>query len=95
MVSHTGEETNFGASRPLNAPKSVKVIAGSKYDPCKIQVNNILISVKTIQDRWRIDDEWWREKQISRMYYRCILENHHVLIVFQDLIMKKWYIQAG
>ncbi|MDP9236398.1 MAG: hypothetical protein M3P30_03200 [Chloroflexota bacterium] len=49
--------------------------------------------VALIQDRWRIDDEWWREPPVSRMYYRLQLEGERVMTVYQDLAGGAWWLQ--
>jgi hypothetical protein len=40
------------------------------------------LRVVELQDRWRIDDEWWR-KEISRMYWQVVLEDGQQLVVFE------------
>jgi hypothetical protein len=49
--------------------------------------------VAAVQDRWRIDDEWWRETAISRMYWSLQLEGGRVLTVYRDLIGGGWWLQ--
>ena len=49
--------------------------------------------VAAIQSRWRIDDEWWRERPISRLYYSLLLEDGRLLTVFQDLHTGQWHEQ--
>jgi hypothetical protein len=51
------------------------------------------IPVQEIADRWRIDDEWWRQ-EISRMYFRVVLTGGRVLTVFQNLITSDWFLQT-
>jgi hypothetical protein len=51
------------------------------------------LKVKLIDDRWRIDDEWWRTKPISRMYYAIVLETGQQMVVYKDLINNTWYRQ--
>jgi hypothetical protein len=46
--------------------------------------------VACVQDRWRIDDEWWRETAISRMYYQLQLEGGRVITIYRDLIGGDW-----
>lgn len=41
--------------------------------------------VEAVQDRWRIDDEWWREAALSRLYYELRLEGERVVTVYRDL----------
>ncbi len=47
----------------------------------------------TVRSAWRIDDEWWREEPVSRLYYSVLLETGVVLTIFRDLITDKWYKQ--
>ena len=95
MVPDTREETGSSTSRPLNVPKAVKVISDIQNFPRKIQIGRLYLSVKKIQDRWRIDDEWWREQSLSRAYYQCLLETSDVVIIFQDLVRNIWFKQSG
>ena len=93
MVPNTGEKANFNSSRSLNEPKSLEVMTGSENMPYKIRIRGIWKSVTGIQDICRIDDEWWREKPISRIYYMCILKTEEAVVIFQDLITNSWYRQ--
>ncbi len=95
MVSYTRKKTNASTSRPLNAPNDIKVTTDLNDLPNGMKILGLHQPVKEIQDRWRIDDEWWREKPISRMYYKCLLKNFAVVILFQDLITKEWYKQSA
>jgi hypothetical protein len=52
-------------------------------------------AVVGIRDRWRLDDEWWRERPVSRLYYALLLEDGALLVVFQDLIEGGWYEQRA
>jgi hypothetical protein len=44
-------------------------------------------------DRWRIDDEWWRERPVARMYYSLQLDDGATLTVYQDLLDSQWHVQ--
>jgi hypothetical protein len=52
------------------------------------------IAVEAVVETWRIDDEWWRDKPISRMYWRVALEDRRVVDVYRDLASGKWWRQA-
>jgi hypothetical protein len=56
-------------------------------------VEGVMRTVASIQDRWRIDDEWWREPAVSRMYYALQLEGDRVVTVYQDLAEGAWWLQ--
>ena len=89
MVKDTGEATSPSAIKPINRPELVRV--KEARDTRLLEVEGI--SVASVVDRWRIDDEWWREGPISRMYYRILLEDGHSLTIFQDLKDLGWYRQ--
>jgi hypothetical protein len=52
-----------------------------------------LRAVSAVQDRWRIDDEWWRETPVSRLYYAVQLEGGRVVTVYADLVGGGWWLQ--
>jgi len=47
-----------------------------------------------IEDRWRIDDEWWRAEPISRFYYAVLLGSGQRLVLYKDLVKNEWYRQT-
>jgi hypothetical protein len=51
-------------------------------------------AVASIEDRWRIDDEWWRSAPLSRVYYTLILASGQRLELYKDLINQRWYRQT-
>ena len=58
-----------------------------------MQFEGAMRDVASVQDRWRIDDEWWRETPLSRMYYQLRLEGDRVVTVYQDLVGGAWCVQ--
>ncbi len=93
MVQNTGEKANVNPGRAVNEPKPLEVVIDSEKMPHKIKIRGIWKFVIGIQDIWKIDDEWWREKPISRVYYMCILRTEEALVIFHDLITNNWYRQ--
>jgi hypothetical protein len=79
--------------RSLHQPKLIHGAADAKGKPTMLVINGQRKQVASIEDRWRIDDEWWR-KEISRMYFDVILEDGQRLTVFHDLIADAWYLQT-
>jgi len=75
--------------RPLNAPRPVRVVEAPDGAPTSINGRR----VERIADRWRIDDEWWREEPVSRMYYEVELVGGIRWTGYKDLISGKWYEQ--
>lgn len=47
-----------------------------------------------VDDVWCVEDEWWRERPISRRYYRLALAGGRVLTLYHDRGGGAWYAQA-
>ena len=94
MVQNTGETRRPGSIRPLRAPLELRVITAEGNIPEAMVVGGSRLHVAAIQDRWRIDDEWWRPNTVSRAYYQLTLEDGRTLTVFNDLISSRWYQQS-
>jgi len=76
----------------LRASKPIKVETDSKGNLRTIK-KGTTVQIVRVEGRWRIDDEWWRRKPISRLYYQVLLANEHRITIFQDLINDRWYEQ--
>ncbi|MDI6858340.1 MAG: hypothetical protein QME71_08515 [Dehalococcoidia bacterium] len=61
--------------------------------PAAVVLGGRRLAVSQVQDVWRIDDEWWRE-EVSRLYYRLLLEDGRALTVYRDLVKDKWWRQS-
>ena len=95
MVENSGTPKSAGAFLPINPPYSIQVQVGRDGKPRMIWVRGRPFAIKEITDRWRIDDEWWTEQPISRMYYECVLSNGRRIVVFLDLITIQWFQQIN
>jgi hypothetical protein len=80
--------------RAFNVPKPIRVEADARGRPLAVANRaNGLIPVAEIQDRWRVNDDWWR-KEIHREYWLVILEGVGMLTIFHDLMEPaRWYLQ--
>ena len=81
--------------RPLNAPAPLRVELDADGRIIAIWRQGRLTprTIAAIQDRWRIDDEWWREHRVARMYYEVVLDDGTLLTMFQDLVADEWFEQ--
>ena len=79
--------------QPLKQPRPVAVETGESGEPVAVVLGGRRLEVAQVQDVWRIDDEWWRE-EISRLYYRLLLEDGRPLVVFHDLVRELWCEQS-
>ena len=80
------------AYQPLNAPEPILVKENIAGLPTRVGKGNL--TVVSVEDKWRIDDEWWRLEPISRMYYVVVFNNGLHMVVYKDLIGGQWYRQT-
>ena len=61
-----------------------------------IRSDGLWMTVSSIDDYWKINDEWWRgeELEIERLYFDVVLESNQRLTIFHDLISDGWFRQA-
>jgi hypothetical protein len=50
--------------------------------------------VEAVLESWRLDDEWWREQPLSRLYLRLLLKDGRTVTVYQNLVTGRWAKQA-
>jgi hypothetical protein len=50
--------------------------------------------VETIDDCWRLDDEWWRPEPVSRLYYSIRLASGQKMVIYKDFTDGSWYRQS-
>lgn len=78
--------------RPLNSPQPISVDAMSDATPIAVFWRGQRRWVAALIDRWRIEDEWWRQP-IARDYYLIALRGGGELTVFRDRLTDMWYAQ--
>ena len=91
MADNLKMATDAATYRPLNPPEEVVVRENASGVP--IRIGRGSGAILSVEDRWRIDDEWWRREPVSRMYYLIRLDSGSRLTVYKDLIKGRWYKQ--
>lgn len=92
MVENTGKTLRADACKPVNAPEALKVEEDASGLPLAVRMPRRQ-AVITIEDRWRIDDEWWRKEPVARLYYNVLLTSGQRLVLYKDLVTGGWYQQ--
>ena len=78
---------------PLARPVTVTVHTDERGEPSHVRLpGKTARRVEAVRERWRIDDEWWREP-ISREYLAVVLDDGRMLTLYQDLSDGLWYAQ--
>jgi len=93
MVADTGKTLHADTLKPVNLPEFLPVEENARSEPVAVKLGRRLL-VDAIEDVWRVDDEWWRPRKLSRLYYAIILGSGRRLVVFKDLVESRWYHQS-
>jgi len=93
MVKDPGTALRAHRLRPLASPRRTRVETDERARPRAVLCEGAMRTVSAIQDRWRIDDEWWRETPVSRAYYQLQLDSGRVITVYRDLVEGAWWEQ--
>jgi len=93
MVQNSGKTLCPGTLKPVNLPELIKAEEDASGLPTAILTPRRQV-IKTIEDRWRIDDEWWRREPVSRLYCAVLFASGQRLVVYKDLTDGEWYKQG-
>ena len=93
MVTDTGKTLRADTYRTVNLPEPVEVEETPSGLPLAVKTPRRQ-AVAAVEDRWRIDDEWWRREPVSRLYYEVLLSSGLQLQIYNDLIKDCWYRQS-
>ena len=93
MVQDTGKTLRADTYRSVNLPEPVAVEEDASGLPLAVKMPRRQV-IASIEERWRIDDEWWRREPVSRLYYSLRLASGHRLALYKDLTDNRWYKQA-
>jgi hypothetical protein len=92
VVQNSGKTLCPGAFKPVNLPEPLQVEEASSGKPLAVRIPRRQV-IQTIEDCWRIDDEWWRTDPVSRLYYAVMLASGQRLVIYKDLVLNCWYSQ--
>lgn len=92
MVEDTRKTVRAGTYKPVNTPAALQIEEDASGLPVAVKGKRRQ-AVMTIEDKWRIDDEWWRDTPVSRLYYNVLLTSGQRVVLYKDLITGGWYEQ--
>ena len=86
-----------GRLKALNEPRPARVRTDADGRPTAVarpdSTRRGFHAVETVRERWRLDDEWWRNP-ISRLYHDVVLEGGQLVVLYRDLTDGGWYAQG-
>jgi len=94
MVTHTGTADRPARIRSLNSPRPLLVESDENSKPIAIHLSGRRLAMESLLETWRIDDEWWREQPVSRVYWRILLNDGRTADIYRDVASGKWFRQT-
>ena len=89
MVPDTRAAKGPGGVRPLGLPKPIQVRADNRGWPVAVKLGRRWVPV-TVEDRWRVDDEWWREDGVARVYFKVSSGNGQGIMIYYEGTTQDW-----
>ena len=84
MVPHSGTALGAHGLRPLGLPAAIVVVLGEDDVPSSVLLSGRRHAVTALEERWRVQDGWWREEALARSYVRVRLDDERVCTLFHD-----------
>jgi CO dehydrogenase/acetyl-CoA synthase delta subunit len=65
------------------------VIAGPGGRPLAVEGHEVVAT----RESWLVEDRWWTERPLRRRYWEVVTVDGRDLVVFRDLVERRWYRQ--
>ena len=78
-------------SRRLGAPAPAAVRPGAGGVPARVAG----AAVQAVREEWVVEDRWWTGKPLLRRYFELVLADGRNVVVFRDLVTRRWYLQRA
>jgi hypothetical protein len=94
MVKTAREASGPRALLPLNRPEPLHVEAKGGW-PLALSSSGRRgrRQVTSIEDVWRVEEEWWRDTPIVRTYFEVLLDDGRRSTLFFDHTASSWFAQ--
>ena len=79
------------ATKRLGEPAPVRVRMGARGFPAAVSGR----PVDCVLEDWLVEDRWWTGRPLRRRYFECVLENGRNVVVFHDLVRRRWFSQRS
>jgi hypothetical protein len=79
------------AAAGIGAPRPGRVRSGARGVPAAVDA----LAVEHVLEEWVVEDRWWTGRPLRRRYFECVLENGRNVVVFFDLVRRRWFEQRA
>jgi hypothetical protein len=84
-------ESLMTRSRRVGEPRLTRVHARAGGIPMKIDGT----AVESIREQWVVEDRWWTPRPVRRRYFELVLGDGRNVVVFRDLVSRRWFSQRS
>lgn len=71
----------------------IDVIADALGTPHQWVWEGMTHPVQRILSRWRLDEDWWRQR-IWREYFRLYTSTGLLVVIYHDFVQRQWFLQV-
>lgn len=79
------------AATGLGAPRAADVRPDTRGTPAAMDA----LAVDCVLEEWVVEDRWWTGRPLRRRYFECVLANGRNVVVFRDLVGRRWFEQRA
>ena len=79
------------ATTRLGAPRPASVRPGARGIPAAVGGR----PVEHVLEDWLVEDGWWTGRPVRRRYFECVLADGRNVVVFCDLVRRRWFEQRA
>jgi hypothetical protein len=79
------------ATTRLGEPAPARVRPGPRDFPAAVAGR----AVDCVLEDWLVEDRWWTGRPLRRRYFECVLEDGRNVVVFHDLVRRRWFQQRA
>jgi hypothetical protein len=83
--------TRAGGARRLGSPAPVAVRTERGGVPAAVEGTHVV----AVREEWVVEDRWWARRPLRRRYFELVLDDGRSVIVFRDLVQRRWFRQRG
>ena len=75
----------------IGVPRPARVRPGTRGAPSAVDA----IAVDCVLEEWVVEDRWWTGRPLRRRYFECVLESGRNVVVFFDIVRRRWFEQRA
>jgi len=72
-------------------PMPIKVQEDVDLRPLALALDGETIGVESIDNRCEVEEDWWKDNPVVRIYYQVTLEDGRQQTIFRNMVHGGWY----